>query len=244
MKRTTTAGRGPTRPAARTEERRRTRPAPLTRRRVLEAAVRLMDREGLEAVTMRRLGRELGVEAMSLYNHVESKEDLLAGMLDVVLSEFELREGEGGDWPERVRALARAFRRLLHRHPGLIRLLAEEHEGTGLSPEALRPVEEALATLREAGLSEEATVHAYRALVGFTLGSVLLELGGFLSDASRQGAAWAESLLRLAPERLPTFAAILPHLLRCDPDEEFEFGLDVLLGGLRARLSGSTARRR
>lgn len=230
--------------AASSDGQRRAGREPLTRRRVLEAAVALMDREGLEAVTMRRLGRELGVEAMSLYNHVESKEDLLAGMLDLVLSEFELPDDAGGDWVDRVRSLARAFRRLLHRHPGLIRLLADEHEGTGPSPEALRPVEVALATLREAGLSEEATVHAYRALVGFTLGSVLLELGGFMSDASRERTAWAESLRRVAPERLPTFVAMLPFLLHCDPDREFEFGLDVLLGGLRARLAGPAGRRR
>src|SRR5437870_5886259 len=88
----------------------------LSRKRILRAALQVMDQEGLEAVTMRRLGRELGVEAMSLYNHVKDKEAILEGILEVVMAEFEFPE-ETGDWEADVRAGARAWRRLMIAHP-------------------------------------------------------------------------------------------------------------------------------
>jgi AcrR family transcriptional regulator len=198
-----------------------------------------MDREGIDAVTMRRLGRELGVEAMSLYNHVRGKEGVMTGILEVLLAEFDVPEDEGGDWVERIRHLAREFRRLLQAHPNLIRLIAEQ-AGRPISVEALRPAEATLSSLRRAGLSPEATTHAYRALAGYVMGSVLLELGGFSSDAARVS-LWAHpsAMAGLPLDRTPTFVEMLPHLLQCDADAEFEFGLEVLLAGLRARLQSA-----
>src|ERR671911_311150 len=101
--------------------------APLTRRRILEAAVRIMDADGLDAVTMRRLGRELGVEAMSLYNHVQDKDDILEGVTERVMNEFEFPPS-AGHWAEDARAMSREWRRLLGLHPSVCQLLAERHK--------------------------------------------------------------------------------------------------------------------
>src|ERR687894_3158370 len=97
---------------------------PLNRRRVLEEAVRFADREGLEALTMRKLGAELGVEAMSLYNHVPNKGALLDGMVEVLLGEVEIPP-RSKDWEVRVRDGYRAFRRLAHEHPNVFPLLVQ-----------------------------------------------------------------------------------------------------------------------
>ncbi len=190
---------------------------PLTRNRIIEAALRLSDAEGLEAVSMRRLGRELGVEAMSLYNHVESKEAILTGVLERVLAEFELPEGPPGDWMERSRELLRRFRDLLLRHPGSIPLFSE-HNGPITDPRALRPIEVALETLRRGGLSQEQTIHAYRALVGFVVGNVVLEVGGFLNPEA-QDPGHMQQMLKAIPadeiDRFPNLIEMLPALHEC-----------------------------
>ena len=103
----------------------------LTRDRIIETALRVMDDEGLEAVTMRRIGRELGVEAMSLYNHVEDKDDILEGVTERVMNEFEFPDSTGR-WAEDARAMSREWRRLLALHPSVCQLLAERHKNDGL----------------------------------------------------------------------------------------------------------------
>ncbi|HWO69369.1 MAG TPA: TetR/AcrR family transcriptional regulator C-terminal domain-containing protein [Actinomycetota bacterium] len=210
---------------------------PLSRDRIVEAAVRIMDREGLDAVSMRRLGRELGVEAMSLYNHVEDKDDILVGILEAVLSELEVpTEGEP---LARLRRAAVNFRAVLLRHPGAIPLFAEQRR-TIARERILRPVEAALAALREAGLSPEDAVHGYRALVGYVLGYVAQEVAGIFTRPEAFGLPPEQVAAALPASELPTLVALLPEMARCDPDEDFEFGLDLLLGGLRER----AARRR
>ena len=215
---------------------------PLTRERILDAALALMEAEGLGAVTMRRLGRELGVEAMSLYNHVADKDDVLAGIQERVMAELEIAEATG-DWVERLRAMARTFRALLIRHPGLVALLSS-HAGRPLTdPRALRPIEVVLQTLRGAGLSEDDTVHAYRTLVGFVMGNAVLEIGGFFGEwGEREGWPDATTMAAQLPaEELPTIVSMLPSLWSCDATTEFERGLDVLLEGLRSRLMATPA---
>src|ERR671913_1313899 len=102
---------------------------PLSRQRILEAAVRFVDREGLEALSMRKLGSELGVEAMSLYNHVPNKDALLDGMVEVLLGELEV-PAESQSWEERIRQGYGAFRRLAHRHPNVFPLLVNRPPDT------------------------------------------------------------------------------------------------------------------
>jgi len=207
---------------------------PLSRDRIVEAALHLADAEGLEAVTMRRLGRELGVEAMSLYNHVTDKDAVLTGVLERILGEFDVPEQEDQDWVTRVRELARRFRQLLLRHPGVIPLLSEK-SGPITDPRALLPIEVALETLRSAGLSEEETVHAYRAVVGFVVGSVMLEVAGFLNPEEEAWVHMQEMMAAIPVERFPRLMEMLPALHDCDADIEFEHGLDLLLAGLQAR---------
>jgi TetR/AcrR family tetracycline transcriptional repressor len=204
---------------------------PLSRRRVLEEAVRFADREGLEALTMRKLGAELGVEAMSLYNHVPNKGALLDGMVEVLLGELEIPP-RSRDWEERIREGYRAFRRLAHEHPNVFPLLVNRPPVT---MDGVWLVEEVLQTLREAGFGREEALHAFRSLSSYTFGYAMAEIRGFAlePDGSRLGAR------RLSPEEFPNLYELGPQLERVDHDAEFEFGLDLLLSGLRDRLQGN-----
>jgi AcrR family transcriptional regulator len=200
---------------------------PLSRRRVLEEAVRLVDREGLEALTMRKLGAELGVEAMSLYNHVPNKSALLDGMVEVLLGELEIPPENRG-WEERIREGYRAFRRLAHEHPNVFPLLVNRPPET---MDGVWLVEEFLKTLGEAGFDKETALHAFRSLTSYTFGYAMAEIRGFAlePDGSRLGAQ------RLSPEEFPRISELRPYLDTLDHDAEFEFGLDLLLSGLRNR---------
>ena len=197
----------------------------LSRRRVLEAAVGLADREGLGALTMRRLGAELGVEAMSLYNHVPNKGALLDGMVEVLLGEVEIPP-RGKDWDERIREGYRAFRRLAHEHPNVFPLLVDRPPET---MDGVWLVEEFLQTLREAGFGVEEALHAFRSLSSYTFGYAMAEIRGFAlePDGSRLGVG------ALSSEEFPNLCELRPQLERVDHDAEFEFGLDLLLSGLR-----------
>ena len=201
---------------------------PLSRRRILEAAVRFVDREGLEALSMRKLGSELGVEAMSLYNHVPNKGALLDGMVEVLLGEVEIPP-RSKEWEERVRDGYRAFRRLAHEHPNVFPLLVERPPET---MDGVWLVEEFLQTLREAGFGAEEALHAFRSLSSYTFGYAMAEIRGFAlePEGSRLGAR------ALSPEEFPNLCELGPRLERVDHDAEFEFGLDLLLSGLRDRI--------
>jgi len=210
---------------------------PLTRERILRAALRVMDEEGLEAVTMRHVGRELGVEAMSLYRYVKGKEDILDGILEVVMADFEFPE-ETGDWEADVRAGARAWRRLMIAHPTVIALFAESKHPAS-SPERLRPMEWAFDLLGRGGLSEDEVVHAFRAFGGYIMGSVLNEVANPVPGmGDRDHRAEHEQLARALPtQEFPNLARLLPLMAECDADVDFEFGLDLLIAGLRAKVS-------
>jgi TetR/AcrR family transcriptional regulator, tetracycline repressor protein len=196
---------------------------PLNRRRVLEAAVWFADREGLEALTMRRLGAELGVEAMSLYNHVPNKSALLDGMVEVLLGEMEIPAEDHG-WEG-----YRAFRRLAHEHPNVFPLLVNRPPDT---MDGVWLVEAFLKTLEEAGFGKETALHAFRVLSSYTFGYAMAEIRGFAlePEGSRLGAHG------LSAEEFPRLSELGPQLERVDHDAEFEFGLDLILDGLRARL--------
>ena len=198
---------------------------PLSRWRVLEEAVRFVDREGLEALTMRKLGAELGVEAMSLYNHVPNKSALLDGMVEVLLGELEI-PAENHGWEERIREGYRAFRRLAHEHPNVFPLLVNRPPDT---MDGVWLVEESLKTLEDAGFDEETALHAFRTLSSYTFGYAMAEIRGFAlePDGSRLGAHG------LSPEEFPRLCELRPQLENVDHDAEFEFGLDLILVGLQ-----------
>jgi AcrR family transcriptional regulator len=201
---------------------------PLSRRRILEAAVRFVDREGLEALSMRKLGSELGVEAMSLYNHVPNKGALLDGMVEVLLGELNIPPEEEG-WERRVREAYRAFRRLAHEHPNVFPLLVVRPPDT---MDGIWLVEEFLKTLRGAGFAPETSLHAFRTLSSYASGYAMAEIRGFAMEpaGARAGAA------TLSPEDFPNIHELDASLRHVDHDAEFEFGLDLILSGLKEKL--------
>src|SRR5262245_22421388 len=139
---------------------------PLTRDRILRAAVDLADESGVEAITMRKLGQTLGFEAMSLYHHVSSKDDLLDGMLDLVLDETE-PASPSEDWDVAVRRSAMSVHEAMRRHPWACRLLVAPDR---VGPARLGYMDALLGRLREAGFSAETTYTAYHVLDGHIFG--------------------------------------------------------------------------
>ncbi len=201
---------------------------PLTRRRVLDAALALIDREGIEGLTMRRLGRELGIEAMSLYNHVRDKEDLLDGLVGLLASEVALPEPDVGDWIERIAELVRRYRRLAHVHPHAFPLIALRPLNT---PDALRPIEWTFAVAREAGIDPDATLLMFRVLASYANGYVLNELQSAFTLDDAPGRLTPD---RLPPEEFPHLARLGPVVTRRSRDEEFEHGLRLIVTALSA----------
>jgi AcrR family transcriptional regulator len=209
---------------------------PLTRRRVIRAALQIMDTEGLDGVTMRRIGRELGVEAMSLYNHVRDKEDILDSICEEVMSEFRIPQVQG--WVDATRAAAHEYRRLLVAHPNVITLMTERKRPF-TSADSLRVYEYALSLFRSAGLSPEDTVRAFHTFGGYIMGSVTMELGlmvGGPQDDAHAQAHQEMGRMIASSTVLPCLQEVLPHLMACDVEEQFDFGLDLLIEGIRARI--------
>ncbi|MGZ4132095.1 MAG: TetR/AcrR family transcriptional regulator C-terminal domain-containing protein [Actinomycetota bacterium] len=208
----------------------------LTRGRVIEAALRVLDAEGLEAVTMRRVAREVGVEAMSLYNHVKDKDDLLDGIVGRILLEFPVPATDHArDWPGYGREVANGWRAVLMAHPHALPLVGSRAPASD-DPDVLLPIETALRALREAGLSEQDAVMAFHAIGGYIFGFVMMESGQALgmpgSDHKLAGFSF-----ELPADRLPCLTACMPYLIACDFEEQFAFGLDLMIEGLRARTS-------
>ncbi|OLT09268.1 AcrR family transcriptional regulator [Pseudonocardia sp. CNS-139] len=208
--------------------------ARLSRERVLAAAVALADAEGIGALSMRRLGVALGVEAMSLYNHVGGKSDLLDGMVDAVFAEAEVPAGP--DWRAALRARAVAVREALARHPWAIGLM-ESRTTPGAA--TLRHHDAVLGVLRGAGFSVALTAHAYALLDSYVYGFAVQE-ASLPFSTGEQAAAVARTIFAGMPEgAYPHLTELaVEHVLRPGYDfaEEFAFGLDLLLDGLeRAR---------
>ncbi|MFJ9457481.1 TetR/AcrR family transcriptional regulator [Kitasatospora sp. NPDC101447] len=222
---------------------RRTAPTPqparetLTRRRVLEAAVELADAGGLETLSMRKLGQAVGVEAMSLYNHVANKEDLLDGMVDLVFDEVELPV-PGDDWQRAMRQRAISVRLALSRHRWAIGLM-ESRATPG--PATLRHHDAVLGCLRRAGFSLALTAHAVSALDSYVYGFALQEKA-LPFDTPEETAEVAESILSgFDAGEYPYLTEIATaHVLRPGYayGDEFTFGLDLILDGLRRQQTG------
>jgi AcrR family transcriptional regulator len=209
-----------------TQERR----APLTRARVLQAAIDVADRGGNDALSMRKLGQELGVDAMALYRHVRGKDDLLDGLVEVIVGQFE-RPSPSGDWKTDLRQQAMAARQVMLRHPWARRVL--EERGTG-GPACIAYIESVLATLHDGGFSIELAHHALHVLssriFGFT--QDLFEEPG-PADPPPDPAAILCGLAGYP--RVTELALAASHegvLGPCDDDVEFAFGLDLTLDGL------------
>jgi AcrR family transcriptional regulator len=213
----------------------------LSRERIVAAAMRIMDAEGLEAVSMRRVAHELGVEAMSLYHHVKDKEDLLDGICELVMSEFRFPE-PSDDWERVARDGARAWRDVVRSHPSCMRLFAERRKPV-TRPEALRPMEFALSVIRSAGLSERDAVLAFRAFGGYIQGSIMTEISPMVGEPSDgHEHHHMEMAELLSPEEFPCLREAFPFFDECEPDEQFEFGLDMMIAGIRAKAEAGKPR--
>ena len=213
------------------------RPA-LSTERVLREALRLADEEGLDAVSMRRLGRELGAGAMSLYHYVSSKDELLDGMVDLVFAEIEAPSGES-DWRTAMRRRSSSARDVLLRHSWAVALM-ESRTNPGLAN--LQHREAVTACLRRAGFSIEMTVHANWLLDSYVYGFVLEE-SSLPFDTAEELADMADDVYMplLPPEQYPYLNEVAGALLAGGYDHraEFVFGLDVILDALeRLRESG------
>jgi AcrR family transcriptional regulator len=203
---------------------------PLNRDRILRAALELADGFGVEALTMRRLGEELGFEAMSLYRYVANKNDLLDGMLDLVLAEWQRPETQG-DWTEAIRTSARSVHDALRRHPWAARLLMT---GSHLRPARLRYMDRLLATLREGGFDEAATYHVYHLLDGYIFGFSLWEIAYTTLPAD---AEVVSRIMETVPwDDYPHLTEHRDQHMDDGPHREvsaFQVGLDLILDGLQ-----------
>jgi AcrR family transcriptional regulator len=213
--------------------------APLSRERVLRAAIDLADAGGIGSLSMRRLAQELGVEAMSLYHHVANKDDILSGIADLVVEEYEI-PNPGPDWKASIRRTAVSAYRVLLRHPWAASLLLA---GTTPSVARLRYMDALLGTLRGAGFSAEMTDHAYHALDSHIMGFTLWVTGMNLPSDEQFTDLAQGFLARLPADEMPHLVEhVHQHLKPRDPDDkpEFEFGLDLLLDGLERLLGTAT----
>jgi len=203
---------------------------PLTRQRVLQAAVDLADREGLDALTMRRLGADLGVEAMSLYKHVANKDGILDGIVEVVVAQIET-PSSGADWREAMERRAISARDVLRRHSWAIGLLEARRTP---APTALRYLDAILGNLRSAGFSVEDAAHAFWLLDSFVYGHVIQETSSPFSTSTEMTEATGAMLEQISTDEYPHLIEVGEHALGSGLsfDGEFDFGLALILDAL------------
>jgi TetR/AcrR family tetracycline transcriptional repressor len=194
---------------------------------IFRAALRLVDAEGIEALTMRRLASELGVAPMSLYGHVPTKEHLLLGLVNMVTKEIALPGPDTPPW-EALRGVTRNFRQVALQHPNLVPLIMRQPP-TG--SEGLLTLEVALDALRRAGLPPDLTAKAYRMNASFAIGRVSLEAGGFFRPVD---IAAGDDVAPADVSSLPRVVEMAPFLAAWDADEEFERAMDDLISVFQA----------
>ncbi len=204
---------------------------PLNRDRVLRAAITLADTAGLEALTMRRLGQELGVEAMSLYNHVANKDDVLDGMVDLVLGDIEIPP-TGTPWKTAMRQRAISAHEVLLAHPwAALQIMSRFNIGLGMT----RYLDSTLGRLREGGFSIEGALDAWHTLDSHIYGFTLQELG-LPFEADEAPRVSAEVLGQLNAAEYPHVVEIISHVMQSGRVEDFDFGLNLILDGLERTL--------
>lgn len=208
----------------------RGRRANLSRTRVLEGAVVLVERDGADALTMRRLGDELGVEAMSIYNHVPSRDALLDGIGELLMARLTGPQA-GTPWRRACHEFAHELRSIAVDAPQAFRLI-------GLRPmrsaAALTPIERLLQCLVGAGASPAGALAIYRALASYARGYALAEATGFTIDASTP--TGLVPLRTLPGDEFPILRGRARELVALAPDDGFDLGLEALLDGLQAAL--------
>jgi AcrR family transcriptional regulator len=213
--------------------------APLSREAIADAALRLLDRDGLDGLSMRRLATELGTGPASLYWHVQSKDELLELLVDRVMGEIELPEPDPSRWQEQLKQFGRESRRVMRSHRDIARITLGR---IPMGPNLVRFVEWMLVLLRGAGVPDRAAAYAGD-LLALYVGAFAFEESLDLSSPLGEDvpAEQAAGMLRdyfasLPAARFANVVALADLLVTGDPDERFEFGMDVLLRGLAAQI--------
>ena len=221
-------------PQAKAEPARR----PLTRERILQVGLRLIDQQGLEAFTMRKLAQELSVDPMSIYRHFENKDALLDGVADVLWSEVKLPEGEVG-WEALLRSFATSLRALAHAHPHAYALLCKNQS---LPLALLRLCDVALEQLQRAGFEQKRAMEILCTVSSYAMGYAMVELSALSPVTTERGTPELTDIERLTQlmRRLPGetpahLVEVACVLTGCDMDAQFLFGLDLMLTSLKAQ---------
>jgi AcrR family transcriptional regulator len=213
------------------------RRTPLTRDRVLQAALALADEHGIDALTMRRLGEELGVGPMALYRHAANKDDIIDAIVDLVFAEVTL-PGMDADWKSAMRERSISLRDVLSRHRWAVGLMeSRRHPG----PANLRHHDAVIGRLRAAGFSMAMAAHAYSVIDAYVYGFALTKMN-LPFETEEEVAEVAEAMLA------PYATGAYPHLVAFitehamqpgyDHGNEFEYGLDLVLDGLERTAAG------
>jgi AcrR family transcriptional regulator len=206
------------------------RASTLTPERIVDAAVMLLDAEGLDAFTMRRLGDELGTAAGSLYRHFESRDAVLVAVHDAVIGQTLDFEPPGETWEERVANFARAQRLLLIHRPYLAEIWSTTEQ---LGPNALRGRERGLKLALESGSSPESAARGYLAILHYTIGFATVEHGlAFVTPETRR--ATRKHFRGLPRHEYPATRTLADHLTEVTLEQEFELGLQAMITGLQA----------
>lgn len=202
---------------------------PLSRERILQTALRLADEGGLEALSMRKLAEALDVKAMSLYNHITNRDDLIDGIVDSVVSEIEVPK-LGANWKTAMRRRAISAHEVLLRHPWATMPLVSR---VNVGPAMLRYVDSTIGCLKEAGFSFEMADHAWNVIDSHVYGFTLQELN-FPIEASDYSGIAADYLPQIPIEQYPYMNKLTQQVIQGDYDglHDFEFGLDLILNGL------------
>ena len=223
------------------------RPA-LTRRRVVMAALTLVEEHGLEALTMRRVANDLHVTPMSLYNHVADKAELVDLMVDFVIGGVvAASRADSGCWESRLRSLVRRNYEMWRTHPGFVKVYTE---GINMGPNGVANTERAIAILREAGFSDHDAAEAFFLLYRYSMASLLIAPARSRTPSQPAGPPPGQAPGRsrtpeeraaryfsaVPPERIPNIIATISYLT----GSELDFGLEVIITGLQAKLAAGT----
>jgi len=214
---------------------------PVSRSTILQAALRIIDRDGIDGLSMRRLSEEVGRDPTVLYRHIPSKAALLDGVAEIVLGQLRVDTADP-DWAGQLRTVAHDFRRLALAHPNAVPLLVTRPLATPLGqrpPGMLRPLEDVLALLTGVGFSGADALHIYRVLFGYLHGHILTELQEVIERPEETDDVLRLGLHRLAVTEFPQVRALASALASYDGAAELDRGLDLLLLGLTATLTPS-----
>jgi TetR/AcrR family tetracycline transcriptional repressor len=204
----------------------------LTRERIVTEALAMIEEGGLDAVTMRGLARNLGVDAMSLYHHVDNRDTLLNQITELILGSMELPPSTGV-FRDDVHAMAQAFRRVALRYPRCAPLVLTRQLG---SFAALAPVEAVLSILRDKGFPPDIAVHITRSVLAFVVGSLLREVSAGPTFSGDDLGGVERRLAELNASGLPHVVEAAPYLATCDHERQFQFGLDLLIAAMELQL--------